>query len=222
MYGVPVGCWNASAVVDHVKLLRNLPGWLVEDFGVNFSLRRAWQRVKRRVAGFVRRATANRRTPAQVAQDRINAFLGGGEYSESARAFMGAFFLKMRKYVPKPYAGRVLLFKAKTEPLLYLIEADQRWKKLATDLEIFRMAGTHVSIVEERHVATLAAHLNKRLRECRERVAGAEAPKVAMSCIQHASITINCVEAGSLAMKLVQNSSVGKGADTAGTSACAT
>ena len=163
------------------KLVRNVPGWLVEDFGVNFSLQRTWQRVKRRVSGFARKATANRRTPEQVAQDRINAFLGGGEYSESARAFMGAFFLKMRKYVPKPYGGRVLLFKAKTEPLLYLIEADQRWKKLATDLEIFRMAGTHVSIVEERHVAELAAHLNKRLRECRER-AMVETATVAMNC----------------------------------------
>ena len=56
--------------------------------------------------------------------------------------------VRVHAYQSKPYPGRVLLFKAKTEPLYHLLEVDTRWAKVAQELEVIPVRGTHGTIVE--------------------------------------------------------------------------
>jgi hypothetical protein len=100
----------------------------------------------------------------------VKAFIGPGEYSESAKAFMGAFYLTLRRYVPRRYNGRVLLYKCRLEPLLYLNEVDRKWKKIADNVEVVPVGGTHVMVMYEANVKPLAIHLDERLRECRAQI----------------------------------------------------
>jgi len=82
---------------------------------------------------------------------------------------MKAFYLTLGRYVPKRYTGRTVLYVARTEPLLRVRELDLKWKKIATDLEIVQVNGTHITVLDENNVGLLAQDLDARLRECRER-----------------------------------------------------
>ena len=80
-------------------------------------------------------------------------------FSDSQIKFMGALFNALYAYVSRRYAGRVLLFKAKTEPLYHLLEVDKRWSEIAQNLEVISVRGTHVTIVREPYVLAVAEHL---------------------------------------------------------------
>jgi thioesterase domain-containing protein len=53
----------------------------------------------------------------------------------------------------------VLLFKAKTEPLYHLLEVEKRWSKIAQDLDVIPVRGTHDTIVREPYVRAVADNL---------------------------------------------------------------
>jgi thioesterase domain-containing protein len=77
---------------------------------------------------------------------------------------MESFYGAVMRYQPEPYAGRVLLFQG-TESLLDLNEVDEVWKRIAHDLEIVRVRGTHASVVNEPYVRPVAERLRQRLQE---------------------------------------------------------
>ena len=95
--------------------------------------------------------------------------MSAGAYSESTNEFMKAFYLTLGRYVPKPYRGRTVLYMTRTEPLFRVRGLDLKWKKISTDLEIVRVNGTHLTVLDENNVGLLAQDLNARLRECRAR-----------------------------------------------------
>ena len=69
------------------------------------------------------------------------------------------------RYVAKPYTGRVLLYQSRTEPLYHLFEVDRVWRRLASDVTIVSVGGTHLSMIREPHVRRLAADLKQRLAD---------------------------------------------------------
>jgi thioesterase domain-containing protein len=54
------------------------------------------------------------------------------------------------------------------EPLFRVRELDLKWKKIATDLEIVKVNGSHITVSDESNVGLLAQDLNERLRQCRQ------------------------------------------------------
>jgi len=80
-------------------------------------------------------------------------------FSKDYVAFMNAMYAALHRYVPRAYAGRVLLYQAKTQPLYHLLEVDRAWGRIARHLEVVKVRGTHVSLVREPHVRPIAAHL---------------------------------------------------------------
>jgi acyl transferase domain-containing protein/NADPH:quinone reductase-like Zn-dependent oxidoreductase/thioesterase domain-containing protein/NAD(P)-dependent dehydrogenase (short-subunit alcohol dehydrogenase family)/acyl carrier protein len=138
------------------KVLRNFPRWVADDLAPGFSTHRLFQRAKLRLA----RITSPERG---TEKERVRIYLGDAQFSSRAVELMESFYGAVMRYVPKPYAGPVLLFQA-TEPLYDLNEVDEAWKRIAPQLEIVRVRGTHASLVNEPRVLPVAEHLRNRLR----------------------------------------------------------
>jgi thioesterase domain-containing protein len=139
------------------KVLRNFPLWVADELAPGFSARKLAQRAKLRLERM--------RSPERGTEKaRVRLYLGDAQFSSRAVDLMESFYGAVMRYAPKPYDGRVLLFQA-TEPLYDLNEVDEAWKKIASQLEIVRVRGTHASAVNEPCVLRLAEHLRKRLRE---------------------------------------------------------
>ena len=81
-----------------------------------------------------------------MANYKVSRIIKAGRYSESAQLFFRAFYQVLHRYVPKPYNGRVVLYKAKTEGLFFLRETDRVWRSLAKEVEVVEVDGNHVSI----------------------------------------------------------------------------
>ena len=68
----------------------------------------------------------------------------------------------MREYSPKPYPGMLTLFEARDRRSTRFASARNEWEKLVSSLEVVEVAGTHLSMLADPHVETLA----KILRVC--------------------------------------------------------
>jgi thioesterase domain-containing protein len=84
-------------------------------------------------------------------------------YSPKQAGFMNSLLKALYTYVPKPYAGRVLLYKCRTQPLYHLFEVDQAWSQIASRVDVVEVRGTHISIVREPYIRPIA-------EDCRERL----------------------------------------------------
>jgi thioesterase domain-containing protein/acyl carrier protein len=156
-------------LIYYWKLLRNLPHWAVDDLAFRFSWANFFRRVGHKSRRLVEGIAVSWESKEEIVQRRARVFVSAGAYSESTKAFMETLYLTLAKYVPKPYTGRVVLYKTRTEPLFRIRELDLKWKKIATNLEIIQVNGTHITVLDEANVGLLAEDLNERLRECRLR-----------------------------------------------------
>lgn len=77
------------------------------------------------------------------------------------------------RYVPRPYDGPVVLYRAQQaqalttalDPRYLRSEADLGWAPLCGRLEVVPVEGDHLSLIDPPHVATIAAHLARALKE---------------------------------------------------------
>ncbi len=83
---------------------------------------------------------------------------------------MESFYSALHRYLPKEYTGQVLLYKAKTEPVYHLLETDLAWRKIAPNLEVVPVRGTHANRIDDSQGPWLARDLNQRLKEFRKPV----------------------------------------------------
>jgi thioesterase domain-containing protein len=76
-------------------------------------------------------------------------------------AFATALADSCRDYVPDHYPGRVLLFVAKTQPLLWLRQVKTCWTKIAPSSELVEVSGTHLDIIKPPRVTLIAERLRQ-------------------------------------------------------------
>jgi uncharacterized protein YbdZ (MbtH family) len=75
-------------------------------------------------------------------------------------------------YIPRPYAGRVNLVKARTQPLFQFAEYDLGWGRLATDgVRVSIVPGNHDNMLIEPYVQSLARLLKECIHIARAEVA---------------------------------------------------
>ncbi|MBI3979303.1 MAG: non-ribosomal peptide synthetase [Chloroflexi bacterium] len=68
------------------------------------------------------------------------------------------------EYVPRPYPGRVTIFRARRQPPGCTADPTMGWGTLAAEVDVHVIPGYHASIIVEPHVRTLARHLERCLR----------------------------------------------------------
>ena len=153
--GAGTSLWNP---LYYWKLLYNFPRWVVDDLMVDFSVQSAVSRVRAKLASLGTTAGGGRRRQV-VPLPQVEGFMNTAYFSKDHVAFMNAMYAALHRYVPKAYAGQVLLYQAKTQPLYHLLEVDRAWGRIARHLEVVKVRGTHVSLVREPYVRPIAAHL---------------------------------------------------------------
>ena len=101
----------------------------------------------------------NGKTPAELLDEIVDM----SNYPQDYRHFAQVHFEALLKYRPQFYSGRVTLFRTH-KPSLFRWNMETLWSKVAADVNVKFIPGTHENFLEDPYVPVLAA----RLRECLE------------------------------------------------------
>ena len=72
------------------------------------------------------------------------------------------------RYVPRRYAGRIVLFVSDQESSEYSGASMLGWRRVSGDIEIQKLPGSHLTIIKE-HGTVLGAHLRAYLQRGQDR-----------------------------------------------------
>jgi thioesterase domain-containing protein len=136
--------------------LQNLRPWLLEliqqpPAAWSSRLRRKWQTARHKLGNLV-----NRQERGAAALTEV---LDVESYPKDHLRFAEAHWKAMLAYRPKPFAGRITLFRARKQPLL-LYDPTLGWGDFAREgVSVNVVPGTHETILEEPVVHVLAREL---------------------------------------------------------------
>jgi thioesterase domain-containing protein/acyl carrier protein len=158
--------WTPTVVLD---LALNAVRWFMEDIWRAGGARRLAALRSKACAAWHRTLNLLRR--AAVSGEReVGEIFAGRALPEPFRQLLEKHYQAMRQYVPKVYAGRVTLFRARVRPLLRPRADDLGWGRLAGGgLEIIPVPGNHETMLKPLHVAELAEALSAQLTRAQTR-----------------------------------------------------
>lgn len=84
---------------------------------------------------------------------------GNGRAWELGKAHEASF----EAYKPRPYQGKVTLFKALADDEIYKFPEDYGWAALATEIEIVNIPGRHLTVFDAEHLPIFGSHLRQRI-----------------------------------------------------------
>ncbi|HZV36755.1 MAG TPA: amino acid adenylation domain-containing protein, partial [Verrucomicrobiae bacterium] len=85
-------------------------------------------------------------------------------FTRDQRKLWEAHIGALIQYIPKPYAGKLTLFRSRGHPMFCSFDGNCGWAELAGEVEVHLVSGEHESILEEPHVRVLTAKLKDCLR----------------------------------------------------------
>lgn len=146
------------------KFLRNLGGTVLSFLRWSRAHRREFVRWRWRSlkAALGRRLS---RAGAQAAMPRADELVDLSACPDDQRALWDAHIRALARYRPRPFTGRVTLFRSRIHPLFCSFDERYGWGELAGDVSVRIVPGEHESILEEPNVASLAAQLRHCLDE---------------------------------------------------------
>ena len=153
--GGPGGAWLRREALRN--LAASLPHWLgdlsrLERQELLARLRRRWP------------ASRRARQPLTAGDYLGQAQLAG--LPAKHRAFIDAHWQALAAYRPRPFAGRVTLFRAQAQALSRATDPDKGWRALALGgVDIREFPGSHHTLLSEPWAAGLARALQARLDE---------------------------------------------------------
>jgi thioesterase domain-containing protein/acyl carrier protein len=158
-----------------MALLRAVPEWLGGLSQLTPDQWRDLVRLKSRLSK-VKLQAALRSSASREAEDqsaaRIRELTRHFELSAHHRRVAEAWRDALKAYRPKPYTGRVVLFRARVQPLFGSHDSTKGWRDIAPVLEVRVVPGNHLGMLREPHVNVLAAELASRLAEIAEELSG--------------------------------------------------
>ena len=153
------------------KLLANVPRWIRDDRGSDWSLRGVRRRLEEKLAfkfGVGARALRGMQT---LDAETMNALLHRDGWSGAQKGFVHAIYTAMIAYVPQPYAGRVLVFETETQPLHHLRQIGAVWRKISPSSDIVILKGNHSGLIGRAASETIARHVLQRMSALDDAVA---------------------------------------------------
>ena len=148
------------------RFSNNMYNWVIDDLLKTHP---------REILGQVRlkvRASAKRlriipsSVPVSSPLLNLERWLDVDSLADQQRRLVQTNYLAWQSYVPRPYPGRVTLFRARTRPIFYSLRPDLGWEEVAQGgVETHVVNGQHWKIMVEPTVRSLAGQL----RNCLER-----------------------------------------------------
>ena len=147
-----------------IELFGNFPGWLAHaDLMRNRSLRSFLSSLSNNAVAIVRGSVGLRRGQKFRGGYAMDGLMDLSIYPPEQRLFINRLFSALFRYVPKPYAGDIVVYEAKIAPLLYAPQIGRTWSKFAPQSQIVRIVGTHIGMMHEPYVGVLASDICDRI-----------------------------------------------------------
>jgi amino acid adenylation domain-containing protein len=140
------------------RILKNFPRWLKEflQMGPTSMLQRIRRKIRLAQKNNIKKEQADGiRKPD--AEDLIDF---ASELSPHRQELITSNYQALKRYVPKPYAGRVSFFRATSRPLLNVFDPETSWQKLAPGrVSVFEVPGSHEGMFKRPYVEDLSTKL---------------------------------------------------------------
>lgn len=139
------------------KIAKNFPHWLHEFLSLGPA--RMISRVQRKIR--LARKVRGRHDIQDMEQFNAGDLIDfAGELPEHRQKIILCAFQALKSYDPKPYPGRVTLFRAMNRPLFNTFDPALGWQKLAPGrLKVVDIASSHEGMFMQPHVRDLAREL---------------------------------------------------------------
>jgi thioesterase domain-containing protein len=93
----------------------------------------------------------------------IEGVMDVSRYEPAHKSFVNRLFGALFAYAPKSYTGEVVVYEAAVKPLLYLPKIGTTWSRFAPQSTIVEIVGTHISMMHDPYVESLAADMRARI-----------------------------------------------------------
>jgi len=164
---------------------RNFYYWFIDDFCENPPrevLARAYRRLKRAAERIGIVPGSPPLSPLPLALKMLEVEKLPTDYQ---RVIEINFHARM-SYQPRPYPGRVTLFRVRAGSMFHPLEHDLGWGQFALGgVQVFTVRGTHLSILEDPRVQELADRLRRCLEEADQSIL---APRQSRSLVDLATV----------------------------------
>lgn len=155
--GAELTRWNP---LYYCKLAANLPHWIADNVMSGWGFSGIYVRIMRELKLNFQALRGQKKNERGSV---VDAFMDTSTLPPEQAAFARRLFAATEDYVPRFYDGLVLIFAAKTHPLLHLHQVDVAWRKIARRSDTVYMKGTHLSMMREPQVSELSAHFRSYL-----------------------------------------------------------
>jgi len=159
--GVGMSRWRARYWIE---LARNLRGWFNHgDLMRSRTLRSLVWSIANNATAIGKGAIGLKRAQKLGGGYAIEGIMDVSRYPPDHKSFVNRLFQALFAYTPQAYSGNVVVYEATVKPLLYLPQIGHMWRGFARQAEVVEIVGTHISMMHEPYVESLANDMRSRI-----------------------------------------------------------
>ena len=159
--GAPMSRWQAQYWIE---LVSNVRGWFSHgDLMRSRTLRSLVWSIANNASAIGKGAIGLKRGQKLGGGYAIEGIMDVSRYPPDHKSFVNRLFQALFAYTPKSYSGNVVVYEATVKPLLYLPQIGYMWREFARQAEVVGIVGTHISMMHEPYVESLATDMRKRI-----------------------------------------------------------
>jgi thioesterase domain-containing protein len=159
--GAAMSRWRARYWIE---MARNVRGWFNHgDLMRGGTLRSLVWSITNNATAIGKGALGLKRGQKLGGGYAIEGIMDVSRYPPDHKSFVNRLFQALFDYIPKSYAGNVVVYEATVKPLLYLPQIGHMWREFARQAEVVEIVGTHIGMMHEPYVEFLANDMRKRI-----------------------------------------------------------
>ena len=161
--GIGIRRWGPSYWMD---LLRNARGWFSHgDLMRQRTLQSLIWSITNNASAIGKSVIGLKRGEKFGGGYAIEGVMDVSRYDPAHKSFVNRLFSALFKYAPKSYPGDVVVYEAGVKPLLFLPRIGQTWSRFAPQSTVVEIVGTHISMMHDPYVRSLAADMRQRISD---------------------------------------------------------
>ena len=152
-------CGNSrwTSMRNLFRFIANVPPWVM-NFAVNTTASQKMYEFRRKFRSWRRRFAAM--VAKQPTTIHLDDAIDTRRVPDDFRKCMETNYHAFQSYLPGPYSGRLVLFRAKMRPLLHGFTPDLNWCQVVSGgVEVIQIPGNHGSILQRPNVDLLATQV---------------------------------------------------------------
>ncbi len=147
-----------------LELARNVRGWFNHgDLMRSRTLRSLAWSIANNASAIGKGAIGLKRGQKLGGGYAIEGIMDVSRYPPDHKSFVNRLFQALFAHTPKSYSGNVVVYEATVKPLLYLPQIGRMWRAFARQAEVVEIVGTHISMMHEPYVESLANDMRNRI-----------------------------------------------------------